>query len=147
MIVMDADDFFMEFSRRLFKRTLLIPVHAFEKDNHKAIRDEGFHCYLENVQNIKLADKGSIHQYLQGVFFALYDWNAGPVYGTDASRRILALGIELPFPIELSLARSTEGTSERQKYSDNLSLNPYLCLYNEIYSTYWYMRGGTYTGS
>ena len=80
-------------SRNTLQETLLIPVHAFARENHKAIINEGFHRFLNKVQNINSSDKGSFHQWLKSVFFALYDWNAGPVYGTDIDRSFVSIGI------------------------------------------------------
>ena len=79
----------MEFSgiyNKTFQETLLIPVHIVARGNHEAIRNEGFHMYLNKVQDIKSADKGSLHQWLQGIFFALYTWNTGPIDGTDIAQ-------------------------------------------------------------
>ena len=118
MIVVDADGLFAGMSKRMFQETLLIPVHAVSRGNHKAIRNKGFHWYLNKVQNINSADKGSIHQWLQGLFFTLYAWNAGPVDGTDIARSVVAIVREFLFPMDLSLARSMEGTSEGKKALD-----------------------------
>ena len=71
-----------------FQETLLIPVHAVARRNHKSIGNEGFHRYLNKVQRIKLADKVRLHQWSQGVFLVLYAWNAGPVDGTKIYRII-----------------------------------------------------------
>ena len=38
---------------------------------------------LEKLQKINPVDKGSLRQWLQGVLFALYDWNEGPVDRTE----------------------------------------------------------------
>ena len=39
--------------------TLLIPVNAFARVDHNAIKNEGFHRYLNKVHKIKSSDKGS----------------------------------------------------------------------------------------
>ena len=49
---------------------------------------------------------------LQGVFFALYDWNEFLVNGTDINLSVVAIRRELPLPIDLSSARSRWGTLE-----------------------------------
>ena len=82
-IVVDADEIFAGILRNNFQETLLIPVHTVARGKHKAVINEGFHRYLNRVKNIKSADKGSLHQWFQGVLFALFDWNAGPVDGTN----------------------------------------------------------------
>ena len=83
MIVVDADGLFSGMFKKTFQETLLIPVHAFSRGNQKAIRNEGFHRYLNKLHNINASDKGSFRQWLQGVFFAMYAWNAGPEDRTD----------------------------------------------------------------
>ena len=50
------------------KENLLILVHAFPRGKHKAIMNEGFCWYLNNIHKIELLDKGILHQWLQGVF-------------------------------------------------------------------------------
>ena len=69
--------------KKTFQETLLIPVHEVARINHRAIRNEGFYRYLNKLQEIHSADKGRLHQWLQGVFFVLYAWNAGSVDRTD----------------------------------------------------------------
>ena len=76
---MDADVFFAGMSEKTFQETLIIPVHAVARVNHKVIINEGFHRYLNKFQKINSTDKGSLHQFLPGLLFALYDWNSGPV--------------------------------------------------------------------
>jgi len=60
-----------------------IPVEPVAPENHKAVRNERFHRYLNKVQKINTANKQSYHQWIQGILFALYAWNAGPIVGTD----------------------------------------------------------------
>ena len=67
---------------------------------------------MNKVQKIKSADKGGLHQWLQVALFALYAFNVGPVDVTYISRSLVDIGIDFPFPIYLSPARSREGTSE-----------------------------------
>ena len=52
MIVVDTDGLFTGTFKKTFQETLLISVHAVERGNHKAIRNEGFHRYLNKVQKI-----------------------------------------------------------------------------------------------
>ena len=88
--------------KKTFQETLRIPVHAVARGNHKSIINEGFHRYLNKVHTINSADKGSLHQWLQFVLFALYAWNAGPVDGTDISRSVVAIRREFSFTMDLS---------------------------------------------
>ena len=86
MIVVDADGIFSVMFKKTFQETVLIPVHAVSTGNHKSIRNEGFHRYLNKLQKINSVDKVSLHQWLQGVLFAIYDWNTVPVDETDIAQ-------------------------------------------------------------
>ena len=83
MIVVDSDGLFSGMFKKTFQKTLTIPVHAATRVNHKAIINEGFYSYLKKVQKINSTDKESLHQWLQGVLFALYACDSDPVDGTD----------------------------------------------------------------
>jgi hypothetical protein len=103
LIVVDADSKFCRMFKVLFKN-LGIPVEAVSKGNHKAIRNERFHRYLNKVKTINTADTDSYVQWKQGVVFAVYGWNAGPIDGTNIPRSVGAMGREFPFPIDLERA-------------------------------------------
>ena len=74
---------------------------------------------MNKVQKINSADKGSLHQWLQGVFFAIYYKNVGPVDVTDIYQSVLAVGRYFPFPIDQSPTRLRGVTSEGQQALDN----------------------------
>ena len=75
--------------------TLIISVHAFARSNHKSIVNEVFHRYLKEVQKTNSEHKGSLNQRFQGLFFALYAWNAGLVDGNEIYGSVLAIHREL----------------------------------------------------
>ena len=75
-------------------------------------------CYLKKVQNINSAEKCSLHQWLQGLFFALHPCNLVPVDGTEIAWSVVDITRYFPFLIDLSPARSREGTSEVQQAFD-----------------------------
>ena len=64
MIVVDEDELFPGMFKRTFQDTLLIPVHAFARGNHKAITNKRFHRYFNKVKKINSADKVSLNQWL-----------------------------------------------------------------------------------
>ena len=97
--------------KKSFQETLIIMVHEVARCNHKAIRDEGLRRFFNKAQKINSKDKVGLHQWLQGVFFALYTYNSVPVDGTDIDQSVVTIGIYFPLPIELSPASSREGTS------------------------------------
>ena len=101
LIVVDSARQFGGLFKEVFTR-LLIPVHMVALENHKSIRNERFHQYLNKVKRINTADKGSFHQWLQGVMFAIYGWNVAPIDGTDLSWSFVAVGQEFPFPVDMS---------------------------------------------
>ena len=71
MIVVDADGIFSGMFKKTFQETLLIPVHAVARRNHKEIINEAFYRLLNKVQKVNSADNRSLHQWLQGVLFSL----------------------------------------------------------------------------
>jgi len=75
MIIVDADGVFAGMFVQLFQ-LLGVPVEAVSRENHKAIRNERFHRYLNKVQRINTADTGSMFRWKQGALYALYAWNA-----------------------------------------------------------------------
>ena len=97
--------------KKTFQDILIISVQAVTRGNHKAIIKEGFHQYLNKVQNINSADKDRLHQWLQGVCFALCTFNSGPLDGTDITWSLVAIGKDFSFTIDIFPASSIEGIS------------------------------------
>ena len=110
VIFVDADTKFAGFFKSVFTQ-MLIPVIAVSRGNHKAVRNERFHRYLNKVQTINTADSGSLHRWVQGIFFAIYAWNADAADGTDIPRCIPAFGREFPFPIDIRPVSSAQGST------------------------------------
>ena len=106
MIVVDSDGIFVGIFNNNLNYTLFIPVHEYSRCNHKSIRNEVFHCYLNNPHKINSGDKGSFLQWLKLVFFDLYVCNSGPLNVTCISQSVLAISREFPFLINLSPSRS-----------------------------------------
>ena len=91
---------------------------------------------MNKVQKINSADKGSLHQWLQGVFFVLYDCNSGPVDETDIDQSLVAIGREFPFLIELSPERSREGNLEAKQDLDHFEASsPILFRQRKLFNT------------
>jgi len=101
LVVVDADGLFTGNFREMC-HTLLVPIDAVSKENHKAVRNECFHWYLNKVQCINTAAKEFMHQWKQGTLFTVYAWNAGPIDGTDITRSYAMVGRSFPFPINLA---------------------------------------------
>jgi hypothetical protein len=83
----------------------MVEFHAVSRGNHKAVLSERFHRYLNKVQKIHAVDCETIDDWLLGIGFALYGWNASPVDGTDIPRCFAAMGRDFPFPLEVRLNR------------------------------------------
>ena len=129
LIMVDAGPEFKDVFLQVF-RALQVPVLPVSPENHKAIRNERFHRYLNKVQKINSADTGTLEQWKQGVLFAIYSWNAGPIDGTDIPRSVAAIGREFPFPIDLADPVPRHGATEGQAAIDHLdALSP--LLYNQ----------------
>jgi hypothetical protein len=90
IIVVDADSKFCGIFTKTFEN-LGIHVEVVLRENHKAVRNERFHRYLNRVQQINTTETGSFFQWKQGVTFALDGWNAGPIDGTDIPRSVGAI--------------------------------------------------------
>ena len=130
LVVVDADKLFSGIFKNIPQKTLMIPIHAFARGNHKEIINEGFHCYLNQVYKINKSDKGIRQQWLQGVLFSQNDCNAGPVYGTDIDRSLVAICRYSPLLIDLYPERSMEGTSEGQQALDHFEATyPHLFIH------------------
>jgi len=119
LIFVDADGVFAGVFKQLF-RLLQIPVEPVARENHKAVRNERFHHYLNKVQHINTADMMSLSQWKQGTLFSLYGWNVAPIDGTDVPRSVAAVGRDFPFPINLSPAMASDGSSKGQNALDYL---------------------------
>ncbi|MGA1505134.1 MAG: integrase zinc binding domain-containing protein [Ilumatobacteraceae bacterium] len=100
IVYVDAEGKFAGFFKAVLSR-LLIPVVAVSRENHKAVRNERFHRFLNHVERINTIDTGNLETWGQGVHFAMYSWNAGIVDGTDVQRSVASIGREFPFPIDL----------------------------------------------
>ena len=117
--MVDADGLFAGVFKSLFYE-LHIPTHAVAPENHKAIRNERFHLYLNKVEKINTADTGQLFVWKQGALFAVYAWNAAPIDGTDIPRFQVAIGRDFPFPIDLRAARR-DGAAEGQSALEHVA--------------------------
>ena len=118
LIVVDAGGEFAGVFKGLFE-LLLVPVDPVSRGNHKAVRNERFHRYLNKVQRINTADTGNLFRWKQGVLFGLYAWNAAPIDGTDISRSSAAINRDFPFPIDLDEAVPRSDAPEGQQALDH----------------------------
>jgi hypothetical protein len=98
IMVVDTDSKLCGIFTKTFDN-LGIHVEVVSRENHKAVRNERFHRYLNRVQQINTGEMGSFFQWKQGVTFALYGWNAGPIDGTNIPRSVGAIGRDFPFPL------------------------------------------------
>lgn len=101
LVVVDPDSLFKG-KFELLLNILSIKQHTVAPKNHKAIRNERLHRFLNKVQKIFSADKATFQEWLQAVMFAICTWNASPADGTDISRSFCAISREFPFPIDIN---------------------------------------------
>jgi hypothetical protein len=118
LVFVDADSLFKDVFLKTFQ-LLRIPCQAVAPENHKAIRNENFHRYLNKVERINSADTASLWRWKQGVLFACYAWNSSPIDGTDVPRSQVAIGRHFPFPIDLSPALPRSTATEGQQALDH----------------------------
>lgn len=62
---------------------------------------ERFHRYLNKIQKLHAADCETIDDWLIGMVFAVYGWNAAPIDGTNIIWSFAATGRDFPFPIDI----------------------------------------------
>ena len=79
-----------------------IKYHMVAPEQHNGILCERFHRYLNKVQKIVAVNNQSYTQWVLGVMFATYSWNAAPIDGTNLIRSFVAKGRVFPFPIQVS---------------------------------------------
>jgi hypothetical protein len=99
IIALDANSKLCGIFTKTFEN-LGIHVEVVSRKNHKAVCNEWFYRDLNRVQQINTAEMESFFQWKQGVTFALYGWNAGPIDGTDIPRSVGASGQTSPFPLD-----------------------------------------------
>ena len=127
-------DFFLNFHKKI-PETLLILLYLVAKVNQKDIRNDGFRRFLNKLQKINTEEKGSLHQWLQGVLFVLYACNAGPVHGTEISESVVAIIREFSFTLELSPVKLRKGNSEGQQDLDQFeAASPFLFIQRELFN-------------
>jgi hypothetical protein len=119
LIIVDADSCFAGSFKQLCSQ-LQIPVEAVSPENHKAIRNEHFHRFLNKIQKINTADSDDSFHWKQGTMFAIYAWNATPVAGTDISQSFCVVDREFPFPIDLGPAVPHDGIAKGQSALDHI---------------------------
>ena len=84
--------------------SLRIPFECFAKRNHKSVLVEKFHRFLNKVVTIASNDRDTLDCFVEAGISAGYAWNSAPIDGTDIIRSIPAIGRELRFPLDISLA-------------------------------------------
>ena len=133
--MVDDDTIFKGFFFQLFK-SLGVPVIAVAKENHRAVRNEIFHKYLNKVQQLHAADKGSLQEWRLGTKFAVYSWNASPVDGTDIERSVAAIGRSFPFPVDIAQAPAGlhEGGDEHNLLEHVLAWCPLLDRQRQVFN-------------
>ena len=74
------------------------------KRNHKAVGVERYHKFLNHSQRIATEERGTSEYFVEIGMATAYAWNASPIDGTDIARSVPAIGRELRFPLDISLA-------------------------------------------
>ena len=84
--------------------SLKIPFDCAAKRNHKSLLVEKFHRFLNKAVTIAASDRDTLDCFVEAGISAGYAWNSAPIDGTDIIRSIPAIGRELRFPLDISLA-------------------------------------------
>ena len=103
LIIVDAGS---EFAGDVTAVVKLIQIryYAVTRENHQALMVERFHRYMNKVQRLHAADCETPEDWIIGISFAVYAWNAAPIEGTDIPRSYAAIGREFALPIDTHLS-------------------------------------------
>ena len=72
--------------------------------NHKAMRVECYHRFLNKTQTIVGQDRGTHETFIQNAKTSQYAWNSAPIDDTDISRSMAAVGRDFKFPMDVELS-------------------------------------------
>lgn len=86
-------------------KILKIHYWPLARNNHKGLSVEHYHRYLNKVQTIVGEERGTHATFRQTCKIAQYGWNCSPVEGLDVTRSMIALGRDLPFPLDMELSQ------------------------------------------
>ena len=84
-------------------QTLGVPHMTVVRGNHRAIRNERFHRYLNKALKITVVDLQTVAAWWQTVLFAIYVSNVSSIDSTDIVRSSVEIGREFPFSIDVEM--------------------------------------------
>ena len=90
------------------------------KKNHKAVGVERYQKFLNHSQRISTEDRGTSESFVEIGMATAYAWNASPIDGTDIVRSVPAIGRELRFPLDISLADIPTPIDKPRRERDSL---------------------------
>ncbi len=91
---------------------------------------EQVNWYINKGLKIMTNEHNSIQVALETILLLIYAWNSCPISGTDISRSLVAVGRELPFPIDYSSGKHWELVSSLSTvttYSKDLAMRLTAC--------------------
>ena len=103
LIVVDADIKFKGTFAAMAK-ALNIKIHVAASRNHRTVGVERFHRFLNHSTTIFAEERGTSECFVECGMISAYAWNASPIDNTDIVRSVPAIGRELKFPLDISLA-------------------------------------------
>ena len=103
VVVVDADSKFLrEFEQMCI--ALKMVFWPLARGNHKAMRVECYHRFLNKTQTIVGQDRGTHETFIQNAKTSQYAWNSAPIDDTDISRSMAAVGRDFKFPMDVELS-------------------------------------------
>ena len=93
--------------RKFFEKAcaaLNIRIHTVAKRNHRAVGVERFFKFMLPAQKLCAEERKTPKAFVECGVLCPYAWNATCIDGTDIPRSIPAIGRELRFPLDITLA-------------------------------------------
>ena len=103
VVVVDADSKFLREFEEMCKALKMV-FWPLARGNHKAMRVECYHRFLNKTQTIVGQDRGTHETFVQNAKTSQYAWNSAPIDDTDISRSMAALGRDFKFPMDVELS-------------------------------------------
>ena len=93
--------------------------------NHKGMRIEQYHCFLNKTQAIAGQDRDTHDVFLQNAKTSQYAWNSIPIDGSDILRSVAAVCHEFCFSLDVELLQNpttrNQGNSVLYEYPRHVS--------------------------
>ena len=104
VVVVDADSKFRDLFQQMCA-ALKIRWISVARGNHKGLRVERFHRFLNKVVTNECRHRGTNQVFPETCHVAAYAWNSAPTEDSDITRSFVAFGLNFRFPMDIDLEK------------------------------------------